>query len=83
MNTSTSGLAYRHVAFLAAASWGFSPVPSPEIVQDRNRESMLEEMLNLLCKQRILPNVVNSMTNRPCAPGGSVSTWPDNSPAGQ
>ncbi|KAK2180889.1 hypothetical protein NP493_422g02005 [Ridgeia piscesae] len=53
---------------------GFSPVPSPEIVQDHNRESMLEEILKLLRKQRVLPNVVNSVNNRPCAPGGSVST---------
>ena len=51
---------------------GFSPVPSPEIAQ--NSESMLEEILNLLHEQRV-PNVVNSTTNRPCAPGGPVSTW--------
>ena len=36
---------------------------------------MLEEILNLLREQRVLPKVVNSATNRPCAPGGPVSTW--------
>ena len=54
---------------------GFSPVPSPEIVQDRNCEYMLEEILNLLHEQRLLPNIVHSVTNRPCAPGGPLSTW--------
>ena len=52
---------------------GFSPVPSPEMIQ--NRESMLEEILYLLCEQRSVPNVVNCTTNRPRAPGGPVSTW--------
>ena len=54
---------------------GFSLVPSPEIVQYHNHESMLQEILNLLREQRVLPNTVNSTTNRPCAPGGPVSTW--------
>ena len=58
----------------SGSSLGFSPVPSPEIVQDCNRESMLEDIFNLLREQRVLPNVVNSANNRPCAPGGSVST---------
>ena len=39
---------------------GFVPVPSPEIVQDRNRESMLEEIVNLLREQQVLPTVLNS-----------------------
>ena len=52
---------------------GFSPVPSPEIIQ--NRESMLEEIMYLLREQRSVPNVVNSTINRPCAPGGPISTW--------
>ena len=53
---------------------GISPVPSPEIVQDRNRESMLEKIIKLLREQRVLRNVVNSANNRPCAPGDSVFT---------
>ena len=36
---------------------------------------MLAEILNLLREQRVLPNVVNSATNRPCASGDPVSTW--------
>ncbi|KAK2138491.1 hypothetical protein NP493_7646g00001 [Ridgeia piscesae] len=36
---------------------------------------MLEEIINLLREQPVLPNVVNTATNRPCASGGSVSTW--------
>ena len=74
MNTATmtSGLAYILVAFLAAAScMGCSLVPTPEIVQNRE----LEEILNLLSEQRVLPNVRYSTTNRSCAPGGPVSTW--------
>ena len=51
---------------------GFFLVPSPEIVQ--NRESMLEEIRNLLREQRVLRKVVNSTTNQPSAPGGPVST---------
>ena len=35
---------------------------------------MLEKNLNLLREQRVLPNIVISATNRPCTPGGSVST---------
>ena len=50
-------------------------MPSPEIVQDHNRESMLQEIINLLREHSVLPNVVNSTTNRPCPPGGPVSTW--------
>ena len=57
---------------------GFSPVPSPEIAQ--NSESMLEEILNLLREQRSVPNVINSTTNRLCAPVGPVTTCPDKCP---
>ena len=35
---------------------------------------MLEEILKHLREQRVLPNVVNSANNRPCAPGDSVFT---------
>ena len=55
---------------------GFSPVPSPppEIIQ--NRESMVEEILYLLCEQtqRSVPNVVNNTTNRLSASGGTAPT---------
>ena len=52
---------------------GFSPMPSPEIIQ--NRESMFEEIFYLLREQRSVPNVINNTTNQPCASGGPVSTW--------
>ena len=50
-------------------------MPSPEIVQDRNRESVLVEILHLLREQWVLPTVVSNAANRPCAPGGPVLTW--------
>ena len=50
---------------------GFSPAPSPEITQDRDRESVLAEILQLLREQRVLPTVVSDAANRPCAQQGN------------
>ena len=60
---------------------GFSPVPSPEITQDRDRESVLAEILQLLREQRVLPTVVSDAANWPSAPGDPVSTWAANESA--
>ena len=64
--------AHLQISSMSSGSFhGFSPGPSPEITQDRDQESVLAEILQLLREQRVLPTVVSDAANRPCAPGAS------------